>query len=70
MKSGRKIFAQLLATADKTAAVGNLGNGNLRSLYHHVMGGDLAHTESGGIILGLAMVEMARRFAKGKGTIL
>jgi len=71
MKSGRKIFARLLATADKPAAVGNLGNGNLRSLYRHLMEGDLAHTETGGLLLGLVMVEASRRWAAmGKGGIL
>ena len=68
MKSGRKIYARLLESGDRMAAIRALSNGSLRSLIHHIGRQDLAATGPGGLIYGMAHVAATERFmAQGKG---
>lgn len=70
MKSGRKIYAKLLAAGDRMAAIRALGNGNLRSLIRHIARQGLAAGDEGGLLYGMAHVAVTERFmakAEGKG---
>lgn len=68
MKSGRHIYASMRQGCGDAAAIHALGNGELRSLIRYIEKHDYHREETGGIIMGIAMVEAADRFVeKGKG---
>jgi hypothetical protein len=68
MKSGKKIYARVLLEDDRMAAIRALGNGDLRSLLLHIARQGITHTETGGLLYGMAHVSATERFlAKGKG---
>jgi hypothetical protein len=68
VKSGRHIFQGLSQGCGDPEKIRALPNGELRSLLRYIHKHDYHHTDSGGIILGLCMVEATERFLKkGKG---
>lgn len=69
MKSGRKIFKQVVMAECQATAVHELGNGDLRTLIRHVRQPGKAGTEIGETILALCMCEATRRFMKPKGNL-
>lgn len=68
MKSGMKIYVDLLESGDRMADIRQLKNGELRSLILRMGRHGLQATETGGLIYGMAHVSATERFmAKGKG---
>lgn len=69
MKSGKKIFREIVASPRWEDAVHALGNGDLRSLLLHITKSGKLGTETGDTIQALAMCEVTARFIKTKGKL-
>ena len=62
MNRGRKIYTQMLESADRMAAIRALGNTDIYALVRHIFRQELEATDTGSLICGMAHVEVMERF--------
>ena len=66
MNRGLKIYTRILESADRMAAIRDLGNRDMHSLVRYIFRQELEASETGGLICGMAHVAVMERFMAKK----
>ena len=62
MNRGLKIYTRILESADRMAAIRDLGNRDMQSLVRYIFRQELESSDTGGLICGMAHVAVMERF--------
>ena len=60
--SGKKIYAKLLESGERMAAIRALGNTDIYALVRHIFRQELEATDTGSLICGMAHVAVMERY--------